>query len=93
MFSLLKNLCKNLMRRASLWTARLIMPKPPFDFGMQTRSQAAKDFGLFEFSNLPQTPILLLLSTISMAPVASLRVHRYKVGSELRMALTTMILP
>lgn len=76
MFSLLKNLCKNLIRRASLWAVRFLIPSPPLDFDMQTRSHAAKDLGLLELSSLPQTPILLALSTIPAAPSASLRVQR-----------------
>lgn len=73
---LIEKFVKNLIRRASLWDARLLIPRPPFDFGLHTRSHAAKDLGLLELSILPHTPILLFLSTISMAPSAILRVER-----------------
>lgn len=38
-------------------SSKISMPKPPLDFGLQTRSQAANDLGLLELSNLPHTPI------------------------------------
>jgi hypothetical protein len=77
MLSLLKNLCKNFIRRASMCAARLVVHSPPLDFGLHTsRSQEAKKLGLPELSNFPHKPILLALSTISMAPSASLRARR-----------------